>query len=714
MNAARYLVGFGAMAVALVPVLIGSRALCRRLLPRFVGPAAWLATAVVALTIVIVASEVLGSVGLFALLPVVATFAGVGFLAWWIGFRGSPARDAVSDSPRSEAAARAEEDRTGRWGTFAAIAAVALVTAEWSIRTVDSLRYGMMGIDTLWYHLPVAARFAESGRTWDLHYVDGQSLTVFYPAVSELLHGLGIVFLGTDLLSPLLNTFWLALALLAGWCVGRPYGLARVTLIGSAFLLATPVLALLQPGGGMNDVVGLALFLAAAAILVTATNDPRARLSAASIVCAALAAGLALGTKYTFIAPVGAMGIGVVAIGERGERLRRALLWFAAIGLAGGYWYLRNFIAVGNPLPPLQLDMGPVRLPSIPFEGTESVATYLFNRRVWGDYFLPGLRDAFGPAWVVLIATGVGGVVLGFLLGRGRVIRMLAVVGGVCLGAYVFTPQVLGNFAGFPVYFGVNLRYASPALAIGVVVLPLALDRFGRRAAYLLLVLYGGALLVTQLDSGIWQRSGRFSAPPTGDTRSFVISLAIGAGGLLAATAWLVLRSRARKTPLSRTALGAAALLVVVIGCAGGYLLSNEYSDRRYKNAIVLPEIYRWARDIQHSRIAIVGTFLQYPLYGTDSSNFVQYIAVRGEGGTSTAVTDCATWRRALNEGDYRYVMITTSGFPFPNAKIPGEQVWTGTDPADRLLIHETYVPGTQAWLYRIDGRLDPARCGEN
>ena len=226
MNAARYLVGLGAMAVALVPVLIGSRALCRRLLPRFVGPAAWLATTVVALTIVIVASEVLGSVGLFALLPVVVTFAGVGFLAWCLGCRGSAARDAVSDSPRSEPRVRAEEDRTGRWGTFAAIAAVALVTAEWSIRTVDSLRYGMMGIDTLWYHLPVAARFADSGRTWDLHYVDGQSLTVFYPAVSELLHGLGIVFLGTDLLSPLLNTFWLALALLAGWCFGRPYSLS--------------------------------------------------------------------------------------------------------------------------------------------------------------------------------------------------------------------------------------------------------------------------------------------------------------------------------------------------------------------------------------------------------------------------------------------------------------------------------------------------------
>lgn len=722
MSGARYTLGLAAMGVALVPLFGGSRALCRRFLPEFLGPAAWLATSMIGLAIAIVASEALGSVGWFALLPVVVTFGGLGCLAWWIGVRGGTARQAMREPPGSEPGPRAEADRTGLWGSWAAIGAVAVVVADWSIRTVDALRFGMTGTDSLWYHLPVAARFAESGRTWDLHYIDvvaapgstTSSLTAFYPGASELVHGLGIVFLGSDLLSPLINIFWLALALLAGWCIGRPYGLARVTLIGTAFLMAIPVLSLLNPGGGMNDVVGVALILAATAILVTATNDLRDHLSAAAVVTAASAAGLAFGTKYSFIAPVGALGIGITAIGPRGVRVRRAVLWFGAVGLTGGYWYLRNLIAVGNPLPQLQLDLGPVHLPSIPWEGTESLATYVFDRQVWGNYLLSGLSDAMGPAWMALIAAGVGGVVLGIWLGPDRTIRMLAAVAGVSLGAYVFSPQVLGDVPGAPVYFGVNLRYALPALAMGLVILPVALDRFGRRTAYALLILYGGGLLVTQLDAGIWHRSQRFSALPTGDTRSFVLSAAIGAGVFLVAAGWLVFRSRASAAHGSRTALRVAAVVVVVIGCAGGYLVAHEYLDRRYQNASVLPEIYRRAAHIRDSRIAIAGTVLQYPLFGRDSSNDVRYIVVHEQAGTSTALSDCATWRRTLNDGDYRYALITNFQFPFPNAKIPLEQVWTHTDPAARLLVHDTRLPGTQAWLYRIDGQLDPAGCAEN
>jgi hypothetical protein len=63
-----------------------------------------------------------------------------------------------------------------------------------------------------------------------------------------------------------------------------------------------------------------------------------------------------------------------------------------------------------------------------------------------------------------------------------------------------------------------------------------------------------------------------------------------------------------------------------------------------------------------------------------------------------------------LNAGDFRYLVVTTSGFPFLNAKTPQEQRWTSSDPAARLLIHEVNSFG-QAWLYRIDGRLNPARC---
>ena len=82
--------------------------------------------------------------------------------------------------------------------------------------------------DSLWYHLPVAARFAQDGSIYRLHYVDAGSLTVFYPATSELVHAAGMIFLGNDFASLLLNMGWLSLALFAAWCIGWRFGCGSV------------------------------------------------------------------------------------------------------------------------------------------------------------------------------------------------------------------------------------------------------------------------------------------------------------------------------------------------------------------------------------------------------------------------------------------------------------------------------------------------------
>lgn len=711
MTPARYLFGLGSMVVALVPVVMGARALRRRYLPELLGPVGALGDAVLSLALVVVLSEALGTVGLFALLPIVATFAGAGLVVLRFADRGGRRHDARLDDARVEPPRR-EPDRVGPFGAFAAIVTVGIVAAEWGTRTADSVRHGMVGIDNLWYHLPVSARFAQSGWTSRLHFVDGSSFTVFFPATSELVHGLGIVFFGNDALSPVLNLGWLAFALLAAWCIGRPFGVAPLTLLGAALVFATPVFTLLDPGGGFNDIVGVALFLAAVAGLLSATRNPRERLSGAALAWTAVAAGLALGTKYTLIPPVAALGIGIAAIGPRGERWRRAALWFAVTGITGGYWYVRNFIATGSPLPSARFEVGPLRLPSIPVPGAESVAKYLFDRRVWSHYYLPGLRNAFGPAWFVLIAAVSAGVVLCLWLGPGRVMRMFAIVAGVSFGAYLVAPQILGNgFGVAPIYFGVNVRYAAPSMVLALVCIPVAVARFERRSAYVLLVLYGAALVATQFGQGIWQRSGNsFSAPPIEDAWSYVIGAAIGAGIFVAAVLLVVLRSRTKPGALTRRKRLRVAATFVVVVSAGGFVLERDYQDHKYANTILLPQIYRWARDTDNTRIAIVGFFLQYPLYGKDSSNFVQYIAIRHENGTSEPIPNCVTWRRVLNSGDYRYVVVSTKGFPFPSQQTPSETIWTRSDPKARLLIHETNASG-QAWLYRIDGRLDPARC---
>src|SRR5262249_2871322 len=90
----------------------------------------------------------------------------------------------------------------------------------------------------------------------------------FYPQNSELLHGVGIVALDTDFLSPLMNLGWCALCLLAAWCVGRPYGIGGVTVLGAAVVLDSDMMVGSQAGQAPNDGMGPFFLMAAVAFPV--------------------------------------------------------------------------------------------------------------------------------------------------------------------------------------------------------------------------------------------------------------------------------------------------------------------------------------------------------------------------------------------------------------------------------------------------------------
>ena len=75
---------------------------------------------------------------------------------------------------------------------------------------------GMTDPDTLWYHVPYAARWVQEGSLTALHFTSYEPLTTFYPSTPSLLHAIPMLTFGTELLSPYLNLGWLALALTAG------------------------------------------------------------------------------------------------------------------------------------------------------------------------------------------------------------------------------------------------------------------------------------------------------------------------------------------------------------------------------------------------------------------------------------------------------------------------------------------------------------------
>jgi hypothetical protein len=181
--------------------------------------------------------------------------------------------------------------------------------------------------------------------------------------------------------------------------------------------------------------------------------------------------------------------------------------------------------------------------------------------------------------------------------------------------------------------------------------------------------------------------------------------LALVIGLALAAAAGAVLAWRRTG---SRRGLAVVVLGVAVAVAIGGWLIQRDYDRGRYRSFEPMPEIARWAGDVEDARIGIVGFFIQYPMLGRDLSNEVDYVAHHGPHGAFTRIRTCREWRDAINEGGYDYVV--TAPFNYPGnltGPRPDETRWTESDPAARLVRRDRGVVS----LYRLDGPLDPAGC---
>ncbi len=124
-----------------------------------------------------------------------------------------------------------------------------------------------------------------------------------------------------------------------------------------------------------------------------------------------------------------------------------------------------------------------------------------------------------------------------------------------------------------------------------------------------------------------------------------------------------------------------------------------------------LGSAYEWARGIRDEEIGLGGTtaaFFQYGLYGPDSSNRVRYIGERGERGSFDEIADCRSWRTAINDGGYRFV-VTSPGYDqdVPDEPLPSPTTeWTRSDSAAVQVLEEGDVT-----VFRIDRELDPSTC---
>jgi hypothetical protein len=707
-----------AVAAAMGFAAVGLRG---RLLPGWSGASARLAEVVLGLSLLVVTLELVGVVGLYrpgwVLLAALVVGIGLG---------------AALRPPRPGFPLWAPEVRP--IALAVAVAAAFLVALHWAMPTQTGLDIGMYLPNTTWHNAPFAARFVQDHQVGAIHFIDTLNLTVwFYPQNSELLHSVGVLFLGNDFLSPLINIGWMSLCLLAAWVFARPYGGGPIAVLAVALVLDANMLLLYQPGDAKNDVAGLFFLLASTAILVNADAQRRAAreaqpsgrgtasLPTGALVVAGLAAGLALGTKLNLLAPFGLLTLGVIAV-SAGYRVRATVVWVLSSLVTGGFWFARNLINAGNPLP--WIKAGPLTGPhqaDINIREPHNLAHYLLppDGSVIRHHLVPGLHDSFGDLWPLVLVAVIGGFLLAIWRGRTSMIRMLGIVALLSGIAYLVTPLTAAGPQGDPTAFTTNLRYASPAIGLGAMLLGVDAGLLKPRVQTWLL----GALVILLLVQAIpvWDLHGHLW------TRHFLVG-AIGlAIFLILVPVGLAVARQRGATPAM---VGVGALVALALVVAIGWPKSDDYVKNRYQ-ASTAPHDFplgmraalAWFNraNPHDSRIAIVGGrpgFKQYVFYGNDLSNHVQYVARHGPHGAylpiaSEAsqhlqrgpgfVAQCEEWIRALNDGGYRYAVIgpdqRTQSLP------PVEATWTESAGGSRIETTDDIS------VFKLDTPLNPGTC---
>src|SRR5690349_8987761 len=296
-----YLLGVVQLALVVAPIGFSAYKLRQRLLPAWEGASARLVESIIGVALVIWLSEVLGTFGLFYAGALIgASLLVAGTVAFWAAgpaAAGDPPPLPVANASSGAVPPTTSPTGGAAWSMLVMLAVIAATVFSWGVTAQHAWDRGVFNFDSLWYHLPFAADMVHTHSVVGMHHVETLFTNWFYPQNSELLHAVGMLLTGRDTLSLFLNFGWLALAFLAAYCVGRPYGRGAVTTVAAAILLACHTLVVRDPGAAKNDLAAAALLLASIAVLVEAWAHRQEQWERRALAAAGLAAGLAAGTR---------------------------------------------------------------------------------------------------------------------------------------------------------------------------------------------------------------------------------------------------------------------------------------------------------------------------------------------------------------------------------------------------------------------------------
>lgn len=530
---------------------------------------------------------------------------------------------------RRVAAGPAETRAGGRsdlWEWLPALAA-AVVAAAYVIAFLRVNRaVAISDIDSTGFHLPVVARWIQTGSLWRFDdFVAGWGFGA-YPQTGNLVQLAVVLPWHDDFLVRAVGPLFLLL------CAGAAYALAAELGARRAPATAFATLAVMVPATvaagvdhGQTDAIMAAGFGCGALFLVRHARTGRL----AELALAAVGLGIAFGTKW--YGPPEVLAVLVVWLVARliaRQGLRRPALDALATGgltlLAGGIWLVRNLVVSGDPIFPK-----PVRLlGATVFPGTvaasdrigHSVLSVITDSHVLRAEIWPQYKLAFSLAGGLLAAGALLGVAVA---ARRRDGRALAVAAGalVLLLVYLALPETAEGPKGGPVLVTAAVRYTGPAMLLAATAAAWAVSRLGRWA------IVGELAVLAGLAHAI-SRDRRWSAHFGAVTAAHVAEAAV-ALVLVAALARVV---AGRRPALPVLAVGAG-LLVIGAGLAGRKV-QNEFDAARYRDAG--PPLAWFAKHpLPGLRVALAGSTGRdpfsspYPAFGPRLRNHVDFVGAR-------------------------------------------------------------------------------------
>ena len=257
--------------------------------------------------------------------------------------------------------------------------------------------------------------------------------------------------------------------------------------------------------------------------------------------------------------------------------------------LAGGYWYARNLVAVGNPLPWTSLGVLPTPAAPLQQHTGFSIAHYLTSSGAWSHHFAPGLAADLARWWFAIVGLAIVGPILCLARGAGRTVRMLGARGPRLARRLPDHARERGRPGGDPAGFAFNLRYAAPPLALSLAILPLAPVLEGPRRQAAVIAVLMAALLATMIRPSLWP-----------DRHVLGVSL-LAAALLLGGAALVAMRLRAP----SRLLVLCLAAVLLLAGAAAGYGWQRHYLRGRYQfnpGVSYLSHVWAYFRGVRDAR----------------------------------------------------------------------------------------------------------------